>query len=56
MADNYLERKFEEMEKRKRQHSGYGRYGRMRASSVRTFKPRRTVNTQEEISSDKETI
>ena len=35
MADNYLERKFEEMEKMKKRHSGYGRYGRMRASSVR---------------------
>ena len=29
MADNYLERKFEEMEKMKKRHSGYGRYGRM---------------------------
>ena len=27
MADNYLERKFEEMEKMKKRHSGYGRYG-----------------------------
>ena len=39
MADNYLERKFEEFEKSKRTKSSYGRYGRMRASSVRTFKP-----------------
>ncbi len=39
MADNYLERKFEEFEKSKRKKSAYGRYGRMRASSVRTFKP-----------------
>lgn len=39
MADNYLERKFEEMEKRKKSASKYGRYGRMRASSLHTFKP-----------------
>lgn len=48
MADNYLERKFEEMEKMKKQHSGYGRYGRMRASSVRTFKSRKAENIKEE--------
>lgn len=36
MADNYLERKFEEMEKRKKSAS---KYGRMRASSLHTFKP-----------------
>lgn len=53
MADNYLERKFEEMEKRKKQHLGYGRYGRMRASSVRTFKPRGSENTKDETASDK---
>ena len=42
MADNYLERKFEEMEKRKKsasKYSKYGRYGRMRTSSIHTFKP-----------------
>ncbi len=39
MADNYLERKFEEMEQRKKGQSKYGKYGRMRAGSVRTFKP-----------------
>lgn len=39
MADNYMERKFEEMEKRKKSASKYGRYGRMRASSIHTFKP-----------------
>ena len=48
MADNYLEGKFEEMEKMKKRHSGYGRYGRMRASSVRTFKPRKVENIKEE--------
>lgn len=40
MADNYLERKFEELEKIKRRNSKYGRYGRMRAMSVHSFKPK----------------
>ena len=52
MADNYLERKFEEMEKRKRGHSAYGRYGRMRASSVSTFKPRRAEDKKDEPCQD----